>query len=91
MSIIIEGARKSTWRDDPGLSSVSCYRKKFAFFPKRCTDSTLVWFKYYYTKYEIWSHGQKPGSYDDSEYSHTDKVEDITEAEYIVRKLAERL
>jgi hypothetical protein len=78
------------WRNDPGLSSTSEYRKKFAFRPVICSDGSKVWFKSYYKKYELWSHG-KNIPYCDEDYLHTDFIENITEAEFIIRKLAETL
>ena len=80
----------NNWRNDPGLVSKPKYRKKFAFLPTRCSDNTKVWMKFYYKKYTLWFHGEDAFRYDD-EYLHTDSIENITEAEYIVRKLAETL
>jgi len=78
------------WRNDPGLVSKPDYRKRFALRPVMCSDGTKVWMKFYYKKYELWSHGDNV-PYHDEEYLHTDFIENITEAEYIVRKLAETL
>jgi len=76
------------WRNDPGLISKSEYRKKFALRPVMCSDGTKVWMKSYFKKYELWSHGDKASYYDEG-YLHTDFIENITEAEYIVRRLIE--
>jgi hypothetical protein len=79
------------WRNDPGLTSKSEYRKRFAFLrPVMCSDGTKVWMKSYYKKYDLWSHGDNVSYYDEG-YLHTDFIENITEQEYIIRKLAETL
>jgi hypothetical protein len=78
------------WRHDPGLKSKSEYRKRFAFRPVVCSDGTKVWFKSYYKKYEQWSHGDGASYYDEG-YLHTDFIENVTEADFIIRKLAETL
>jgi len=74
------------WRNDPGMTSIVEYRRKFAFLPIICADNTKVHFAYYYKKYKKWN-----SDHYGSEYSHTDFIENITEAEYMVRKLAETL
>jgi hypothetical protein len=79
------------WRNDPGLTSKSEYRKRFAFRPVMCSDGTKVWMKFYFKKYDLWSHGDEPLSHYDEGYLHTDFIENITEQEYIIRKLAETL
>lgn len=76
------------WRNDPGLVSKPEYRKKFALRPVICSDGTKVWLEYYYKKYELWSHGDDAPYYDDG-YLHTDFIENITEAEFIIRRLTE--
>jgi len=78
----------TNWRDDPGLKHQTEYRKCFAFLPVRFPNGEKIWLKHYYKKYDIWGHE----SYTDwpKEY-HTDFNENITEAEYIIRKLAENL
>lgn len=80
----------SNWRNDPGLTSKPEYKKKFALRPVMCADGTKVWLRPYYKKYEHWSHGHNASHYDEG-YLHTDFIENITEAEYIFRKLAETL
>lgn len=77
------------WRNDPGLSSRVEYRKKFALFPVTCSDGSRIHLKYYYKKYELWSHGNNNLPYYEEGYLHTDFIENITEAEYIVRRLTE--
>jgi hypothetical protein len=79
------------WRNDPGLISKSEYRKKFALRPVMCSDNTKVWMKSYYKKYDLWSHGDTSMSRYDEGYLHTDFIENITEEEFIIRKLAETL
>ncbi len=75
------------WREDLGMNSISIYEKRFAFFPVVCQDSTRVWFKHYYVKYQQW--GKRSVRDGDLYGVHTDREENITEAEYIVRKLTE--
>lgn len=82
----------TSWRDDPGMECKVDYRKKFAFLPVICHDGTKVWLKRYYKKYELWSHkgygSTQPFDLDHG-YLHTDFIENVSEAEYIIRKLAE--
>jgi hypothetical protein len=78
------------WRSDSGLTAVSLYRKRFALFPVKCSGGESVTFKFYYKKYTIWTHGNPSNLIEDT-YRHTDFIENITEAEYIIRKLAETL
>ena len=75
---------KDNWRSDPGLSFKIEYIKTFALFPKVCSDGTSVWLNYYYKKYEHCSCGDFKGV-----YVHTDFIEDVSEAEYIIRRLTE--
>ncbi len=85
----IKDLARPNWRDE--LTCVGIYKKKFALLPKECADGTKVWFKYYYSKYNIWTPHHSIRVFDDTDYHHKDFVEDITEAEYIVRKLTEGL
>jgi len=78
------------WRSDPGLSSVSLYKKRFALIPVKCSSGESVLFKSYYKKFLIWTHGDTANLVEEN-YLHTDFIENITESEYIVRKLAETL
>ena len=78
------------WRT--GLASSISYRRKFAIRPVYCSDGTKVWFKYYYSKYISYGHDIEINPFDNNEYYiHKDFAENITEAEYIVRKLADNL
>ena len=80
------------WRNDPGLTSTHMYKKKFALFPRKCEDDTWVWLDNYYTKYKYWGFRRTINSGDILDHRddlHEDKLEDITEAEYIVRRLIE--
>jgi len=79
------------WRDDPGMTVISEYKRHFAFFPVECADSEIVWLRHYYKKFRVWGTGTLVDGYEDADYYHRDFVENITEAEYIVRKLAENL
>ena len=85
----ISGDKKMTWRDDPGLSTTASYKKCFALLPKTSDDGQKMWLVNYYKKYLTWGSGRGV-TWDDSE-GHTELVELITEAEYLVRKLAEKL
>lgn len=79
-----------SWRDDDGLVSKTVYKRRWAIRPVVCSCGEKVWFSPYYSKYRVW--GSKfTDDIDSEEYPHTDFVENITEAEYIVRKLAENL
>lgn len=76
------------WRNDAGLNCFDDYRRKFAIWPVTCSDGTKVWLKHYYKMYKNWMYGDDiVDKYTGKEYLHTDYVEAITEAEYIVRKL----
>lgn len=78
-----------TWREDSSMSSIVEYEKKFAFWKKiECADGTILRFKHYYKKYRIWSHDRICGG---EEYSHRDFVENVSEEDFVVRKLAENL
>lgn len=76
------------WRNEVGLESRTFYKRKWAFKPITCSDGTILWFKSYYSQYRKWSSNLFEV---EDEYGHIDFVENITEAEYIVRKLADNL
>lgn len=78
------------WRNDPGLMATPEYKKKFAFRRTKCSDGSFVWFKTYYKKYDIWSHGDRADYYDEG-YYHKDFVENITEEDYSIRILSGNL
>jgi hypothetical protein len=78
----------NNWRNDPGLKSTVVYKRKFALFPKKCEDNTVVWLDNYYTKYIYWGFSGVDFT-NNIEELHRDKHESVTEAEYIVRKLTE--
>ena len=78
------------WRDDPGLESHSYYEKRFAITPVISHDGQKIWFKKYYKKYKSWSHTRSGLPLMIATF-HRDFVENITEEEYIVRKLSESL
>ncbi len=80
----------NNWREDPGLISTIEYKRKFALFPQQCSDGPRIWLKYYYARYKHWGTRERYGPGDDFGY-HTDFLENISEAEYIIRKLAENL
>jgi hypothetical protein len=83
---------EDNWRNDPGLTSKNMYKKKYALFPTKCEDGTVVWLKNYYVKYRYWGFRRAITAADIADYRddlHEDKCENITEAEYIVRRLTE--
>lgn len=71
------------WRE--GLEKEIVYKRKFAFFKTICVSET-VWLSWYYSKYYIWTNSHRYIA--DDAHGHTDFVENITEAEYIIRILA---
>lgn len=78
----------NNWREDAGMSSKIEYAKKFAILPIVCQDGTKIWMKPYYRVYQRW--GKFIAAFNDESYGiHTDRLGNITEAEYIVRKLTE--
>lgn len=79
------------WRNDVGLSSRTEYKKRFAIFPVKCLHDESVWFKSYYSKYKHWGYSDIVQQSCNEYYLHTDFIENITEGEYIVRKLSENL
>ena len=83
-------ANQSNWRDDPALSCITVYKRRFAILPTLC-EGTRIIFRFYYKHYNIWSHGQNGSSkvFDDEQGLHTDFIGNITEETYIIRKLTE--
>lgn len=75
-----------SWRNDPNMISKSFYKKKFALFPVKCFDGEKVWLKNYYKKYTLWGLDNNWRDFEGF-YGHTEFVENISEAEYIVRRL----
>jgi hypothetical protein len=77
------------WRDDTGLSSHLRYERKWALLPVICSGEK-VWLKHYYSVTRKWcnKHVVDP---DIGNNSHEDFIGNITEADYIIRKLAENL
>lgn len=78
------------WRDDTGLEAHIIYKRKWALTPVVCTDGEKVWLDHYYTVQRLWC-SKHVDEYDIRNNSHKDFLGNITEAEYIVRKLAEKL
>lgn len=80
------------WRNDHGISSKSVYRRKFALAPVKEVGGQYIWLKFYYKKYTIWAHRPSNKIFDnDEDYYHRDFNENISEQEYMIRKLAETL
>lgn len=65
------------------------YKKKFAIWPVRCSDGSFAWLVTYYKKYMFW--GIIFNIDAEETYANVDHMENITEAEYMVRKLSEKL
>lgn len=78
------------WRNDPDLVSTNEYKRKFAYLPVKCTGGETVWLTHYYRHLTHWTVG-RPANFEDQYYYHTDFAGNITEQEYVVRKLAETL
>ena len=72
-----------THRIHPKLKTHIAYRRRFAFWPTKCSGR-WVWLKYYMEKYKQWIHGTLM-------FNDIEHIENITEADYIVRKLSESL
>lgn len=81
------------WRDE--LTKHVVYKKRFAILPTKCSDDSMVWMKVYYKKYIIWNHHSSFVPEDVLDFmnknEHTDFIENVTEEDYLVRKLAEAL
>jgi hypothetical protein len=79
----------NNWRNDPGLKSETRYKRKFALFPTKCYGDETVWLGPYYTEYTYWGFRDIiDTTFDvDKEGIHCDTGENITEGEYLVRKL----
>ena len=77
------------WRD--GLESIPVYKRKFAYLPIVTSADDRVWMKFYYKKYVSYhtNYGASLQVFDD-DYQHTDFVENISEEEFVVRKLSEK-
>lgn len=76
------------WRAE--LVSTPVYKQKYAWLPQLTISGEIIWLTRYYRVYKIW----------DTEHTHVDitvihghrdVVGNITEADYIVRKLSESL
>ena len=81
----------SNWRHEPGLVCTPEYRRKFAILPVKCVDGEVVWLKHYYKKYKHWTHMRIGKVWSGEDFVHTDFIERVSEADYIIRKLAENL
>lgn len=79
------------WRSDQSLIPKTSYKKSFAIFPVTCSGNQRIWLRVYYKKYITWSHSRGSRVFNDDDYGHTDFIENITEDEFLVRKIAERL
>lgn len=74
------------WRNDPGLTQSSLYKKKFAILPKVTPDGSVIWMKRYYKRYVVWSH-----NYDTESYYHKEFIENVIEEDYIIWRLSGNL
>ena len=59
---------------------------EFAILPVRCSDNISVWWGHYYQFYKYYFHDHQD---EGGRAEHPEFRENITEAEYIVRKLTE--
>ena len=75
------------WRNEPGIVSTSKYKRSFAILPVVCSDGKKIWFKSYYKKYIIYITKYST----EGDNAHIDFCENVSEADYIVRKLSENL
>ncbi len=66
------------WRKDPAIKKHDFYVKTFAIVPTLCTDGKWIWLKTFYKKYISYS-------------NHIDFDGNISEEEYLLRKLSEKL
>lgn len=69
------------WRQ--GLEQEIVYKRRFAFLKTTCSSNETVWMSWYYSVYHIWKDRSS------CTMGHTDFVENITEAEFIVRRLSD--
>jgi len=84
----VDEVEEHNWRNDSSLKKNIVYKRRFALLrPILCEDGTKVWLRYYYKRYIVWT----TDLFDDDEYSHTDFFGNISEEEYVVRKLSEKL
>jgi len=77
------------WKTESNIASKIEYKKKFALFPTTCSDNTRVWLKPYYTMYKIYGWSNDGKIFNGDNYLHRDKIEDIAEDTYLIRKLIE--
>lgn len=86
---------KQTWRNDPGLIFETEYKKKFAWLPVRCNnEEKKIWWKTYYQSFMNWGHSYSTAKSQDGMFMskyHQDFLGNITEEEYLVRKLSDTL
>lgn len=78
-----------SWRAGQGLTFNVRYKRVFALLPTKCSDNSIVWFKFYYKKYQTWKSNFNRDN--ESSWGHTDYLENVTEADYLIRRLAENL
>ena len=83
-------SRITDWREDAGLSKKEEYLRKFAYFPKRSSDGEIIWLSHYYKHYRVWVYDMPKYPYE-LKYKTATFVENITEKEYVFRKLSETL
>lgn len=75
------------WREDSGITMHTVYKKRFAFFPKMCSDGQKVWFKSYYAEYALYYYDTSRRRSDSG--AHTDYIEAHSEETFMIKRLAE--
>jgi hypothetical protein len=66
------------------MQSRTTYKQKFALIPVTVESNNRIWLKNYYTVYKHYGHGSISNG-----HSHRDRIENISEQEYVVRKLTD--
>jgi hypothetical protein len=77
------------WRDE--VSGTPLYKRKWAYRTVTCSNGEEVRWRWYFSKYIVWGSLHSYPPFVDETYGHKDFVENITESEYITRKLAGNL
>jgi subtilase family serine protease len=85
------------WRDEQGITKFVTYKKKFAWRPILTIENEKLWWVNYYVVYNNWTstlYSHSPmanGHIPEYTNTHSSKAGLISEADYLVRKLAESL
>ena len=68
------------WRKDYGITTATIYKLKFAYFPIRLSDNTLIWMSCYYA-------GTTVFYYNDSKFK-TEKGNSMSNVDYLINSLS---